>query len=36
MNKVQKHKNICEDLTEIYEKKNADYGQKLDWSDEDE
>ena len=26
MNKVQKHKNICEDLTEIYENKNADYG----------
>ena len=26
MNKVQKHKNICEELTEIYEKKNADYG----------
>lgn len=26
MNKVQKHEQICEELNEIYEKKNADYG----------
>ena len=26
MNKVQKHKKICEELNSIYEKKNHDYG----------
>lgn len=26
LNKVQKHKEICEELTEIYKRKNHDYG----------
>ena len=26
MNRIQKHKNICEELNRIYEQKNHDYG----------